>query len=142
MDQIRAHTNEIQQWRMKESTELWDFSNIVPALQNAITNKALFHQRERYTIFQTTLNTPRHDDILYIADLHNAYHQIPDSITNKVRRQMAHLNIYVKDVTKRDFTKLIKYFIRWINMDYRRQEMPNSQIDVWSNRQKDWRNEM
>ena len=85
------------------------FSNIVPALQNAITNKALFHQRERYTIFQTTLNTPRHDDILSIADLHNAYHQIPDSMTNGVRRQTAHLNIYVKDVAKRDVTKLHSY---------------------------------
>jgi hypothetical protein len=85
------------------------FSNIVPALQNAITNKALFHQRERYTIFQTTLNTPRHDDILYIADLHNAYHQTPDSKTNEARRQMARLNIYVKDVAKRDVTKLHSY---------------------------------
>ncbi len=75
-------------------------SRIVQGLQNAITTKERFHQRERYTIFQSTLKTPRHDDILYIADLHNAYHQIPASMTNEVRRQMAHLNTFVKDLAK------------------------------------------
>jgi hypothetical protein len=32
--------------------------------------------------------------------------QIPDPITNEVRRQMAHLNIFEKDVAKGNITNL------------------------------------
>ena len=38
-----------------------------------IITRVVFHQRKRYKIIQTTMKTPKHDNIHFLTVSHNAY---------------------------------------------------------------------
>jgi hypothetical protein len=162
LTQVRAHAQMIQDQagRMAQNSEM-----LLCCLKNSITNTVytkVFLQKENYTIMKQPQNEPRQDGICFLKVLIDAYHSNTRSSTTEVRKQLAHLDNYMKDVARGDVTKLCidtRSLLYELNAagettkdlvtnlisamekapDAKFQRWFSTQVDLWSMRQKNWK---
>ncbi len=107
-------------------------------------------------------NEPRQDGVCFLIVLIDAYHSNTRSSTTEVRRQLAHLDNYMKDVARGDITKLCTHTRSLLyelnaagetthdlitNPISTMQKAPDSnfqrwfanQVDLWSMKQRNWK---
>ena len=162
LTQVRAHAQIIQDQagRMAQNSEM-----LLCCLKNSITNTVytkVFLQKENYTIMKQPQNEPRQDGVCFLKVLIDAYHSNTRSSTTEVRRQLAHLDNYMKDVARGDITKLCTHTRSLLyelnaagetthdlitNLISAMQKAPDSnfqrwfanQVDLWSMKQRNWK---
>jgi len=162
LDQVRAQAQEIQNdgRRRAQNSEM-----LLCCLKNSITSRVytkVYLQRDRYTIMKQPQNTTIEDGVCFLKVLIDAYHSNTRSSTTEVRRQLAHLGTYMKDVAKGDVSKLCSYARSLLyelnaagetthdlitNLICALQKAPDAnfqrwfsnQIDLWSMKQRDWK---
>jgi hypothetical protein len=66
----------------------------------------IFLQKENYTIIKQPQDEPRQDGVCCLKVLIDAYHSNTRSSTTELRRQLAHLDNYMKDVARGDIAEL------------------------------------
>jgi hypothetical protein len=162
LTQVRAHAQIIQDQagRMAQNSEM-----LLCCLKNSITNKVytkVFLQHNNYTIRKQPQNEPIQDGVCFLKVLIDSYHSNTRSSTTEVRRQLAHLDNYMKDVAKGDVTILCTHTRSLLyelnaagettqdlitNLIVAMQKAPDAnfqrwfsnQVDLWSMRQRNWK---
>jgi hypothetical protein len=162
LTQVRAHAQIIQDQggRMAQNSEM-----LLCCLKNSITNTVytkVFLQKENYTIMKQPQNEARQDGVCFLKVLIDAYHSNTRSSTTEVRKQLAHLDVYMKDVARGDVTKLCTHtrsLLYELNAagettkdlvtnlitalekapDVKFQRYFSTQVDLWSMKQKNWK---
>jgi hypothetical protein len=162
LTQVRAHAQTIQDQagRMAQNSEM-----LLCCLKNSITNTVytkVFLQKENYIIMKQPQNEPRQDGVCFLKVLIDAYHSNTRSSTTEVRKQLAHLDTYMKDVARGDVTKLCVHtrsLLYELNAagettkdlvtnlisalekapDAKFQRWFSTQVDLWSMRQRNWK---
>jgi len=160
--QVREHAQIIQNEgrRRAQNSEM-----MLCCLKSSITTAVytkVFLQRSNYIIIKQPGNIPVEDGICFLKVIIDSYHSNTRSTTTEVRRQLAHLDAYMRDVAKGDVTKLCNHtrsllyelnaagetthdLITNLISGLRRapdsnfQRWFSNQIDLWSMRQRDWR---
>jgi hypothetical protein len=150
----------IKQEQMAQNSEM-----LLCCLKNSITNTVyakVFLQKEDYIVTRQPQNEARQDGVCFLKVLIDAYNSNTRSLTTKVRKQLAHLDIYMKDVARGDVTKLCTHTRSQLyelnaagettkdlvtNLISAMEKAPDAefqryfstQVDLWSMKQKNWK---
>ncbi|MFM7139677.1 MAG: hypothetical protein ACKOXS_05155, partial [Actinomycetes bacterium] len=131
------------------------------SISRAVYNK-VYLQRERYTIYRKNTNEPVQDGVCFLKTIIDNYHSNTRSMTKQIRKQLASLNLYMKNVAKGDVKKLCQHTRELLyeldaagevtndllaNLIEALKEAPDSnfqrwlsnQVDLWSLRKLDWK---
>jgi len=118
----------------------------------------VYLQRDRYTIHRKHTGEPVQDGVCFLKTFIDNYH----SVTKQIRKQLASLNLYMKNVAKGDVKKLCQHTRELLyeldaagevtndllaNLIEALKEAPDSnfqrwlsnQVDLWSMRKLDWK---
>jgi hypothetical protein len=100
LSQVRAHAQitQDQAGQMAQNSKM-----LLCCPKNSITNTVntkVFLQIENYTIMKQPQNEARQDGVCFLKVLIYAYHSNTRSSTTEVRKQLAHLDNYMKDVAR------------------------------------------
>jgi hypothetical protein len=164
MDSVRAHAQLIHE---EGGRAAQNSTMLLTCLKNSITNAVytkVYLQKPRYviTLIRQPKNLEIEDGICFLKVVIDAYHSNTRSSTVGVRKQIAHLDTYMKDVAKGDVSKLCAHTRSLLyelnaagettmdlitNLITAMQKAPDgnfqrwlsNQIDLWSVRQKDWK---
>jgi hypothetical protein len=162
LTQVREHAQVIKDEgdRMAQNSEM-----LLCCLKNSITNTVytkVFLQKDNYIIKKQPQNEPRQDGVCFLKVLIDAYHSNTRSSTVEVRKQLAHLDSYMKEVARGDVIKLCTHTRSLLyelnaagetthdlisNLITATQKAPDgnfqrwfaTQVDLWSLRKKDWK---
>jgi hypothetical protein len=164
LERVRAHAQLIQE---EGGRAAQNSTMLLTCLKNSITNAVytkVYLEKPRYVI--TLIRQPKNllveDGICFLKVVIDAYHSNTRSSTIGVRKQIAHLDIYMKDVAKGDVLKLCAHTRSLLyelnaagettmdlltNLLTALQKAPDgnfqrwlsNQIDLWSVKQKDWK---
>jgi hypothetical protein len=78
------------------------------SISRAVYNKVYLH-RDRYTIHRKHTGEPVQDGVCYLKTIIDNYHSNTRSMTKQIRKQLASLNLYMKNVAKGDVKKLCQH---------------------------------
>ncbi len=167
LERVRAHAQLIQEEGGRAAQNSTMLLMLLTCLKNSITNAVytkVYLEKPRYviTLIRQPKNLEIEDGICFLKVVIDAYHSNTRSSTVGVRKQIAHLDTYMKDVAKGDVLKLCAHTRSLLyelnaasettmdlltNLLTALQKAPDgnfqrwlsNQIDLWSVRQKDWR---
>jgi hypothetical protein len=131
------------------------------SITRTVYNK-IYLQREKYIILRKNTNEQVEDGVCFLKTIIDNYHSNTRSSTKQIRKQLATLNHYMRNVAKGDVTKLCEHTRELMfelnaagettndllaNLIEALKEAPDSnfqrwlsnQVDLWSMRKLDWK---
>jgi hypothetical protein len=162
MEDVRAHA---QVYQDRASREAQNAERLIQCLKasisRAVYNK-VYLQRDRYTIHRKHTGEPVQDGVCFLKTIIDNYHSNTRSMTKQIRKQLASLNLYMRNVAKGDVKKLCQHTRELLyeldaaeevtndllaNLIEALKEAPDSnfqrwlsnQVDLWSMRKLDWK---
>ena len=166
LERVRAHAQLIQE---EGGRAAQNSTMLLTCLKNSITNAVytkVYLEKPRYviTLIRQPKNLEVEDGICFLKVVIDAYHSNTRSSTVAVRKQIAHLDAYMKDVAKGDVLKLCAHtrsLLYELNAagettmdlltnlltalmkapDSNFQRWLSNQMDLWSVRKKDWKDD-
>lgn len=164
MESVRAHAQLIHE---EGGRAAQNSTMLLTCLKNSITSTVytkVYLQKPRYviTIIKQPKNLVIEDGICFLKVVIDSYHSNTRSSTVSVRKQIAHLDAYMKDVAKGDISNLCAHTRSLLyelnaagetthdlvtNLITAMQKAPDNdfqrwfsnQVDLWSVRKKDWK---
>ncbi len=105
MDDVRAHAQVYQDRASRQAQNAEMLIQCLKAsISRAVYNK-VYLQRERYTIYRRNTNEPVQDGVCFLKTIIDNYHSNTRSMTKQIRKQLASLNLYMRNVAKGDVKK-------------------------------------
>jgi hypothetical protein len=162
MEDVRAHAQVYQDRASRQAQNAEMLIQCLKAsISRAVYNK-VYLQRDRYTIYRKNTNEPVQDGVCFLKTIIDNYHSNTRSMTKQIRKQLASLNLYMKNVAKGDVKKLCQHTRELLyeldvagevtndllaNLIEALKEAPDSnfqrwlsnQVDLWSMRKLDWK---
>jgi hypothetical protein len=162
MEDVRAHTQVYQDRASRDAQNAEMLIQCLKAsISRAVYNK-VYLQRDRYTIHRKHTGEPIQDGVCFLKTIIDNYHSNTRSMTKQIRKQLASLNIYMKNVAKGDVKKLCQHIKELLyeldaagevtnyllaNLIQALKKAPDSnfqrwlanQVDLWSMRKLDWK---
>jgi hypothetical protein len=162
MEDVRAHAQVYQDRASREAQNAEMLTQCLKAsISRAVYNK-VYLQRDRYTIHRRHTGEPVQDGVCFLKTIIDNYHSNTRSMTKQIRKQLASLNLYMKNVAKGDVKKLCQHTRGLLykldaagevtndllaNLIEALKEAPDSnfqrwlsnQVDLWSMRKLDWK---
>jgi hypothetical protein len=128
----------------------------------ALVFTRIYLQREKYIILRKNTNEQVEDGVCFLKTIIDNYHSNTRSSTKQIRKQLATINHYMRNVAKGDVSKLCKHTRELMfelnaadettndllaNLIEALKEAPDSnfqrwlsnQVDLWSMRKLDWK---
>ena len=162
MEEVRAHAQVYQDRSLREAQ---NSEMLIQCLKASITRTVynkIYLQREKYIILRRTTNEQVEDGVCFLKTIIDNYHSNTRSSTKQIRKQLATLNYYMRNVAKGDVTKLCEHTRELMfelnaagettndllaNLIEALKEAPDSnfqrwlsnQVDLWSMRKLDWK---
>jgi hypothetical protein len=164
MERVRAHAQAIHE---EGGRAAQNSTMLLTCLKNSITTTVytkVYLQKPRYviTLIRQPKNVEVEDGVCFLKVVIDAYHSNTRSSTVEVRKQIAHLDVYMRDVAKGDVINLCAHTRSLLyelnaagettldlvsNLIMALQRAPDAnfqrwfsnQIDLWSVRQRDWK---
>ena len=162
MEEVRAHAQVYQDRSLREAQ---NSEMLIQCLKASITRTVynkIYLQREKYIILRKNTNEQVEDGVCFLKTIIDNYHSNTRSSTKQIRKQLATLNHYMRNVAKGDVTKLCEHTRELMfelnaagettndllaNLIEALKEAPDSnfqrwlsnQVDLWSMRKLDWK---
>ena len=109
MEDVRAHAQVYQDRASRQAQNAEMLIQCLKAsISRAVYNK-VYLQRERYTIYRKNTNEPVQDGVCFLKTIIDNYHSNTRSMTKQIRKQLASLNLYMRNVAKGDVKKLCQH---------------------------------
>jgi hypothetical protein len=161
LEEVRAHAQLYQEKATREAQNAEMLIQCLKAsISRAVYNK-VYLQREKYTIMRRNTHEFVEDGVCFLKTIIDNYYSNTRSSTKQIRKQLAQLNYYMKNVAKGDVSKLCEHVRELIyelnaagettndllaNLLEALKEVPDSnfqrrlgnQVDLWSMRKLDW----
>ena len=161
MDEVRAHA---QKYQDKSSREAQNSEMLIQCLKASITRTVynkVYLQMSKYIIYRKRTMEPIEDGVCFLKNIIDNYHSNTRSSTKQIRKQLAQLHYYMKNVAKGDVSKLCEHTRQLTyelnaagettsdllaNLIEALKEAPDAnfqrwlgnQVDLWSMRKLDW----
>jgi hypothetical protein len=162
MEEVRDHA---QAYQDRSSREAQNSEMLIQCLKASITRtiyNKIYLQREKYIILRKNTNELVEDGVCFLKTIIDNYHSNTRSSTKQIRKQLATLNYYMRNVAKGDVSKLCERTRELMfelnaagettndllaNLIEALKEAPDSnfqrwlsnQVDLWSVRKLDWK---
>ena len=162
MDEVRTHA---QIYQDKSSREAQNSEMLIHCLKASISRTVynkVYLQRSKYIIYRDKTHEPIEDGVCFLKTIIDNYHSNTRSSTKQIRKQMAQLNYYMRNVAKGDVSKLCEHTRELsyelnaagettndllANLIEALKEAPDTnfqrwlgnQVDLWSMRKIDWK---
>ena len=164
MEEVRAHA---QRYQDKASREAQNSEMLIQCLKASITRTVynkIYLQMDKYIIYRKNTHQPVEDGVCFLKAIIDNYHSNTRSSTKQIRKQLAQLNYYMRNVAKGDVSKLCEHTRELMyelnaagettndllaNLIEALREAPDSnfqrwlsnQVDLWSMRKLDWKDD-
>jgi hypothetical protein len=109
MEEVRAHA---QAYQDRSSREAQNSEMLIQCLKTSITRTVynkIYLQREKYIILRKNAFEQVEDGICFLKTIIDNYHSNTRSSTKQIRKQLATLNHYMRNVPKGDVSKLCEH---------------------------------
>jgi len=162
MEEVKAHA---QKYQDKSSREAQNSEMLIQCLKASITRTVynkVYLQMSKYIIYRKRTMEPIEDGVCFLKTIIDNYHSNTRSSTKQIRKQLAQLHYYMRNVAKGDVTKLCEHTRELTyelnaagettndllaNLIEALKEAPDSnfqrwlgnQVDLWSMRKIDWK---
>jgi hypothetical protein len=162
MEEVRTHA---QRYQDKSSREAQNSEMLIQCLKASITRTVynkVYLQMSKYIIYRKRTMEPIEDGVCFLKTIIDNYHSNTRSSTKQIRKQLAQLHYYMKNVVKGDVAKLCEHTRELTyelnaaiettndllaNLIEALKEAPDSnfqrwlgnQVDLWSMRKIDWK---
>jgi hypothetical protein len=162
MEEVKAHA---QTYQDRSSREAQNAEMLIQCLKASISKTVynkVYLQMDKYTIYRKNTFEPIQDGVCFLKTIIDNYHSNTRSSAKLIRKQLATLNYYMKNVAKGDVTKLCEHTRELLfelnaagettndllaNLiealkeapDHNFQRWLSNQVDLWSMRKLDWR---
>jgi hypothetical protein len=162
MEEVQAHAKAYQD---KASWEAQNAEMLIQCLKASISRTVynkVYLQMDKYTIYRKNTFEPIQDGVCFLRTIIDNYHSNTRSSAKQLRKQLATLNFYMKNIAKGDVTKLCQHtrelmfesnaageitndlFANLIEAlkeasDANFQRWLSNQVDLWSMRKLDWK---
>jgi hypothetical protein len=162
MKEVRAHA---QAYQDRSSREAQNAEMLIQCLKASISKPVynkVYLQMDKYTIYRKNTFEPIQDGVCFLKTIIDNYHSNTRSSAKLIRKQLATLNYYMKNVAKGDVTKLCEHTRELLfelnaagettndllaNLiealkeapDHNFQRWLSNQVDLWSMRKLDWK---
>jgi hypothetical protein len=162
MEEVRAQA---QAYQDRSSREAQNSEMLIQCLKASITRMVynkIYLQREKYIILRNKTLEQVKDGVCFFKTIIDNYHSNTRSSTKQIRKQLATLNYYMRNVAKGDVSKLCEHTRELMfelnaadetandllaNLIEALKEAPDSnfqrwlsnQVDLWSMRKLDWK---
>ncbi len=162
MEEVRAH---VQVYQDRGSREAQNAEMLIQCLKASISKPVynkVYLQMEKYTIYRKNTFEPIQDGVCFLKTTIDNYHSNTRSSTKLIRKQLATLNYYMKNIAKGDVMKLCEHTRELMyelnaarettndllaNLIEALKEAPDinfqrwlsNQVDLWSMRKLDWK---
>jgi hypothetical protein len=162
MEEVKAHA---QKYQDKSSREAQNSEMLIQCLKASITRTVynkVYLQMSKYIIYRKRTMEPIEDGVCFLKTIIDNYHSNTRSSTKQIRKQLAQLHYYMKNVAKGDVVKLCEHTRELTyelnaagettndllaNLIEALKEAPDSnfqrwlgnQVDLWSMRKIDWK---
>ena len=162
MEEVRAHAQVYQNraTRAAQNAEML-IQCLKASISRTVYNK-VYLQMSKYIIYRSGTGEPVEDGVCFLKTIIDSYHSSTRSSTKQIRKQLAQLNYYMRNVAKGDVTKLCEHTRELMyelnaagettndllaNLIEALKEAPDSnfqrwlgnQVDLWSMKQIDWK---
>jgi hypothetical protein len=162
LEEVRAHAQAYQDRSLREAH---NSEMLIQCLKASITRAVynnIYLQREKYIILRKNTNEHAEDCVCFLKTIIDNYHSNIRCSTKQIRKQLVTLNHYMRNVAKGDVSKLCERTRELIfelnaagettndliaNLMEALKEAPDSnfqrwlsnQVDLWSMRKIDWK---
>ena len=162
MEQVREHS---QVYQNKGKREAQNAEMLISCLKSSISREVynkVYLQSEKYTITRHPSKEHVEDGVCFLKTIIDNYHSNTRSSTKQIRKQLAQLSYYMRNVAKGDVSQLCEHtreLIYELNAagettndllanliealkqapDMNFQRWLNNQVDLWSMRKIDWK---
>jgi hypothetical protein len=162
MEEVRAHA---QKYQDKSSREAQNSEMLIQCLKASISRTVynkVYLQLSKYIIYRKRTMEPIEDGVCFLKTIIDNYHSNTRSSTKQIRKQLAQLHYYMRNVAKGDVSKLCEHTRELTyelnaagettndllaNLIEALKEAPDSnfqrwlgnQVDLWSMRKIDWK---
>jgi hypothetical protein len=109
MEEVKAH---VQAYQDRSSREAQNSDMLIQCLKASITRTVynkIYLQREKYIIFRKNTLEQVEDGVCFLKTIIDNYHSNTRSSTKQIRKQLATLNHYMRNVAKSDVSKLCEH---------------------------------
>ena len=162
MEEVRTHAQAYQDRSLREAQ---NSEMLIQCLKASITRSVynkVYLQMSKYIIYRKSTMEPIQDGVCFLKTIIDNYHSNTRSSTKQIRKQLAQLHYYMKNVAKGDVAKLCEHTRELTyelnaagettndllaNLIEALKEAPDSnfqrwlgnQVDLWSMRKIDWK---
>jgi len=109
MEEVRAHAQVYQDRSLREAQ---NSEMLIQCLKASITRTVynkIYLQREKYIILRKNTREQVEDGVCFLKTIIDNYHSNTRSSTKQIRKQLATLNHYMRNVAKGDVSKLCEH---------------------------------
>jgi hypothetical protein len=109
MEDIKAHA---QAYQDKASREAQNAEILIQCLKASISRTVynkVYLQMDKYTIYRKNTFEPIQNGVCFLKTIIDNYHSNTRSSTKQIRKQLATLNFYMKNIAKGDVTMLCEH---------------------------------
>jgi hypothetical protein len=109
MEEVRAHA---QAYQDRSSREAQNSEMLIQCLKASITRTVynkIYLQREKYIILRKNTLEQVEDGVCFLKSIIDNYHSNTRSSTKQIRKQLAALNHYMRNVAKGDVSKICEH---------------------------------
>jgi hypothetical protein len=109
MEDMRAHA---QVYQNRSSSEAQNCEMLIHCLKASISRTVynkVYLQMAKYTIYRKKTLEPVEDRVCFLKTIIDNYHSNTRSSTKQIRKQLAQLNYYMRNVDKGDVSKLCEH---------------------------------
>jgi len=106
LEEVQAHA---QVYQDRASREAQNAEMLIQCLKASISRTVynkVYLQMEKYTIYRKNTFEPIQDGVCFLKTIIDNYHSNTRSSAKQIRKKMATLNLYMKNIAKGDVTKL------------------------------------
>jgi hypothetical protein len=162
MEEVRAHAQVYQDRSLREAQNSEMLIQCLKASIPRMVYNKIYLQREKYIILRKNTREQVEDGVCFLKTIIDNYHSNTRSSTKQIRKQLATLNHYMRNVAKGDVSKLCEHTRELMfelnaadettndllaNLIEALKEAPDSnfqrwlsnQVDLWSMRKLDWK---
>jgi hypothetical protein len=162
MEEVRAH---VKAYQDRSSREAQNAEMLIHCLKASISKPEynnVYLQMDKYTIYRKNTFEPIQDGVCFLKTIIDNYHSNTRLSAKLIRKQLATLNYYMKNVAKGDVMKLCEHTRELMfelsaagettndllaNLNEALREAPDNnfqrwlsnQVDLWSLRKLDWK---
>jgi hypothetical protein len=109
MDEVRAHA---QLYQDRGTRDAQNAEMLIQCLKASITRSVynkVYLQMDKYTIYKKDTYEAVEDGVCFLKTIIDNYYSNTRSSTKQIRKQLAHLNHYMRNVAKGDISKLCEH---------------------------------